>query len=91
MLRRVGRLALLVEGAFVVSLLFFPIYIEPGAGSIGCGRLWRPAQLEQVLQEPCYRALLARQGQLTGTLVLMLFTLAICFCAGQSNHNQTRA
>lgn len=50
-----------IGALWLVVLLLLPIYIEPGNGSIGCGRPWRATPVETFLRSDCEHAVRNRR------------------------------
>jgi hypothetical protein len=48
----------------MVVLLLAPIYVEPGNGSISCGRVWAPSAMEDFLADDCGDVIAIRRIQL---------------------------
>ena len=60
----IGTVLVMIAALWVVILLILPVYVEPGNGSLDCGRPWRAAKTESFLEPSCHRAIERRRAVL---------------------------
>ena len=79
-MRRAGWALVVVGALWLAVLILLPVYVEPGNGSIRCGRAWQAARIEDFLRSDCHHAIQRRRATLViptvlvgvGTLVVVL-------------------